>query len=207
MNENSNPHMTDPQSPQPIHQTRIHVVFAAIGAAALLALIVGLPHYNDWMRERRAQGIQAAVHADLEMIHERELDFLQKNGFFTTDLAALSLDVPKPLAVLYKFGFVRAATDNPPKAVALDGTPLDLDPARMNLDLLLAVNPKLEIALSPTTQLEKIQFSNLASYCADCTATRTTFKIVAAANLDRDPVLDVWTIDEKGEIIHVVNDL
>ena len=191
----------------PSTQTRIHVVFAAVGAAILLGLIMAVPACNKFMLQRQTYAIQTAVRADLQYMVDRENDFFQKNGFYTTDLEGLSLDAPKKLIVLYKFGFVSAAKESPAKAVALDGHEFDLDPTRKDLDALMKVSPKLEIVYSPTTRLDTVDFGKLGSYCADCTATKNSFKMIAAANLDEDPVVDVWTVDEKGVVTHVIDDL
>jgi hypothetical protein len=191
----------------PSTQTRIHVVFAAVGAAVLLGLLMAVPSCNKFMRQRQVFAIQSAARADLQFMIDRENDFFQKNGFYTTDLEGLSLDAPKKLVVLYKFGFVRAGSDAPAKAIALDGHEFTVDSARKDLDALLKVSPKLEVVYSPTTQLDTVEFGKLGSYCQDCTATKNSFKLITAANLDEDPVLDVWTVDEKGIITHVVNDL
>lgn len=188
-------------------QTRIHVIFAAVAAAAILGLLMAVPSCTKFMRQRQIYATQAAASADLQLIIHRENDFFQKNGFYTTDLEGLSLDAPKKLVVLYKFGFVRAGADAPAKAIALDGHEFEVDSNRKDLDALLKVSPKLEIVYSPVTQLDTVEFGKLSSYCQDCTATKNSFKLIAAANLDEDPTLDIWTIDEKGVITHVVNDL
>jgi len=44
------------------------------------------------------------------------------------------------------------------------------------------------------------------SYCI-VEATATQFVACAEGNIDRDSTLDVWEIDEKRELRHVVNDL
>ncbi len=191
----------------PSTQTRIHVVFAALSAAVLLGLIMVVPNCNQWMLDRQIRGIQLAARADLALLQERMDAFRAKNGFFTTDLAALNLDAPKDLKVLYKFGFVTASSTEVEKATALNGQAVDLDPSRKDLDALKVADPKIAIEYSPTTRLDQVDFAKMGSYCVDCTATRTNFKAIAAANLDQDPALDVWTIDEQGNITHVVDDL
>ena len=53
MSESMDPNTHETGS-RPSTQTRIHMAFAGIGAAILLGLIVGLPHYNEFMKGRRA---------------------------------------------------------------------------------------------------------------------------------------------------------
>ncbi|MBL6991130.1 MAG: hypothetical protein ISR65_15195 [Bacteriovoracaceae bacterium] len=44
-------------------------------------------------------------------------------------------------------------------------------------------------------------------FCSDCFANKERFKAVAIGNIDSDPTIDVWTIDDRKSLIHVVNDL
>ncbi len=43
--------------------------------------------------------------------------------------------------------------------------------------------------------------------CNDCGVTDDGYKMVAYANLDEDETLDVWTMDHKKTMVHVVNDI
>ena len=43
--------------------------------------------------------------------------------------------------------------------------------------------------------------------CPDCGMDDEKFKIVALGNVDKDETLDVWTMDEKNNLVHLVNDL
>lgn len=46
------------------------------------------------------------------------------------------------------------------------------------------------------------------AYCRmGCSATSDKFEIIAAANLDQDEDLDLWTINERKEIVHTFDDL
>ena len=207
--ENNQPPNLPPVAPsdQPSTQTRIHVVFAGVGTAIILGMLMAVPACNNWMHERQARGAQTTARADLDLIFRRETDFKTKNGFYTTDLAALSLDMPKQLIVLYKFGFVTPSGDAGKKATSLHGDEMVIDPSRSNLDALKKAMPALEVFQSGMTKLDDFDFSSMASYCTDCTATADRFKAIAAANLDNDPTLDIWTIDQNGVVTHVVDDL
>ncbi len=47
----------------------------------------------------------------------------------------------------------------------------------------------------------------MAKYCQDCFGTKESFKMVAVGNLDEDEEMDVWTIDQNKNLIHVTDDL
>lgn len=52
-----------------------------------------------------------------------------------------------------------------------------------------------------------VPISDLDRYCRrGCSASRDRFEMIAAFNLDADPTLDVWLINESKELIHVVDD-
>ena len=180
---------------QSFWRTRTHAWAALVAAVVILATILFVPKCNRLMRDRQVRGIQHGALVDLMLIAEKEAAFKKANGVYTTDLKALGI---APKRVLYKFGFVTASAAGASESV---------DPSRKDLDALLKSDPKLKIEYSPLTKLKDIEFDKLASYCPDCTAGPAGFKAVAAANLDDDPVLDVWTIDETGRVTHVVNDL
>ena len=166
----------------------------AVAAILFVVLYFVYAPAKEWMRMRQIHAMQIGVKGDLRMLLDKQQAFRQKFGFYTTDLKALGI---APKAVVYKFGFVS------PSWVTAPG----LEPARKDLDALKASDPMVKIEYSPVTKLDKIEFDRLVSYCPDCTADRHSFKAVAAANLDEDAVLDVWTIDEKGEIAHLIDDL
>lgn len=177
-------------------RTIFHIFAGLVAAGMLVAALSFFSFYSHFFRERQIHAIQQGVHVDLRLIASAEKAFYEKHGAYTTDLAALSI---APKKVLYKFGFVAPSG-------TIEGVE-GLEPSRLDLDALKASNSKLQIDYSPVTKLNSIQIKDLATVCPDCTATQTGFKAIAAANLDEDPTLDVWTIDDKGTIVHVVNDL
>jgi hypothetical protein len=53
----------------------------------------------------------------------------------------------------------------------------------------------------------QVAVRDLERHCRrGCTASRDRFEMVAAFNLDADPTLDVWIINESKELIHIVDD-
>jgi hypothetical protein len=184
----------------------------------------------EWARSRQVRAIQMSAPADLELLLRAEQEYRAQLGSFTTDLGSLPLKRKDLKSVLYKFGFTVPAREKPgPRA------PAALDPGRMDLDLLRASRPDIEIEYSPTTKLSAIDFARLAAFCPDCTATATKFKAIAAADLSdgasgrawagasgrpasevgkragegasTGQVLDLWTIDQSGTVHHLVDGL
>ncbi len=61
---------------------------------------------------------------------------------------------------------------------------------------------------SITPEAKKISLEMAARFCRNgCTADGEHFEIFAVANLDEDPDLDVWLIDETKTILHANDDL
>ena len=172
----------------------------AIGTIAAAAIAVVTPGGVRWAKDRQMRNIQKAARADLDLLLRAEREFHRERGFYTTDLGSLPFKQKDLKSVLYKFGFTS------PSGPDLRG-PASLDPDRADIGRLKSSRPDLEIALSPATKLESIDFATLSRFCPDCTATAEEFKAVAAANLDDDAVLDVWTIDSRGQIRHLIDDL
>ena len=50
-------------------------------------------------------------------------------------------------------------------------------------------------------------FPEIIKICPDCEIAKNQFKIVAFANFDSDPDLDIFTIDSQGKLNHVSYDL
>jgi ABC-type Fe3+-hydroxamate transport system substrate-binding protein len=150
-----------------------------------------------YIKKQQARAIQAGAQLDLNLIYDAEKEFHAKNGFYTTDLVALRI---WPKKILYKIGFVQPAAKNV-------GMTEGLDNSRLNLDIVKKAHPDWVIEYSSLTHLNEIDFAKMASFCPDCTAGKTYFKAVAVANLNDDPILDVWTIDEKHKVQHLIDDL
>lgn len=192
--ENHKPISPDPSSGNA-------VIFWILGLIFSLFVIVGFVRLaQKYGASQGHSSLQMAARADLSLLLQAEKAFHQQFGFYTTDLASLNLE---PKYAFYKFGFVKAAAVG---ALERDKLPT-IDSSRKDLDLLVAARPELNIGLSDETRLADIPFASLASYCPNCTAETNKFTALAAANLDSDSTLDVWTIDQDGQLHQVVNDL
>lgn len=155
--------------------------------------------YKYYLGDKNRDNIQKAAVADLDLVFKAEKSFKQRFGYYTTDLVSLRV---APKYVFYKFGFLKPMAASEPSLAATGH-----DPARMNLDLVKQARPDANIAFSEQTKLEAIDFTALGTFCGNCTATADTFRAIAAANLDDDSTLDVWTIDQEGKVEHLSDDL
>jgi hypothetical protein len=190
----------------------VHVVGAIIILLTMIGVIWGVTGGNVWAKKRQLKAIQQVVRADLELVQAAQIKFYKTHGFYTTDLGALEL---WPKRVMYAFGFVKAAsfpeaTQNGFDPEMRDIIKLAAKRAQDAIDKAKAdrsYKPDAPIVLSPLTQIRKMDFDRLSSFCPDCTATKSGYKMVAAANLDDDSILDVWTIDHTGKIEHLIDDL
>jgi hypothetical protein len=56
-----------------------------------------------------------------------------------------------------------------------------------------------------STDLKALNIEGLdkLNYKADCTVTNDSFKVVAIGNFDDDAKLDVWTIDDKKNLVNI----
>lgn len=184
-------------------QRAVHIAGALILVLVVAILIAAASGGSRWAKQRQMRGIQYTVKADLDLVLQAELKFKSQNGFYTTDLNALEI---RPKKVLYAFGFVKPATF-PEARSKPEWNPETRTITRLVEEMKNEKKWAAEIGLSPVTGARTIDFDRLASFCPDCSATPDHFKLVAAANLDDDAVLDVWTVDETGAIRHVLDDL
>lgn len=181
----------------------VHIVGAGLIALVVVIVIGAIGGGARWAKARQMRAIQQVAAADLQLIVDAEKRFFEEHGIYTTDLAALKI---LPKKVLYSFGFVTAAKF--PEALQQPEWHPETRTIVRLVDSMAGDTKWAEhIGLSPATGVRAVDFDRLISYCPDCTATKAGFKAVAAANLDDDPVLDVWTVNEKNEIRHVLDDL
>jgi hypothetical protein len=183
---------------KPIDQSALLVKWL-VGLTASLFFIAGfIKLYQHFFGVQKIERIQLAAKADLDVLLLAQKSFRARYGQYTTDLAGLGID---PKYVYYKFGFTVPMAGGAGQAIP------GHDPARMDLDRLKKSKPDLSLYFSEQTGLENIRVAELGHLCAECTATPETFKALAVANLDDDPTLDVWTVDQEGTYEHLVDDV
>lgn len=194
----------------------VHVVGALIVLLTVGIVVWAVFGGAKWAKDRQLHAVQLAARVDLELVAEAQKRFFDLHGFYTTDLKALNL---WPKRVLYAFGFVTPATFseaakgpagqiwNPELRTITRLASQRAEDAITKAKADPNFKPDAPILLSPLTKVKDIDLDTLTAVCQDCTATKSTFKILAAANLDEDSQLDIWTMDHLGNIEHLQDDL
>jgi len=138
--------------------------------------------------------IRAQAKSTLRIVFLGEYAFFQKHKRYTTDLKAIGYIPTEGTKFTVKFGFLDAFNSN--QNIANESAD------RKNSDVFIKTG--IEYAL----QAQEILLEKTRGYCQmGCGVTTDKFEAIAAANLDNDDDLDLWTINERKEIIHVFDDL
>lgn len=155
---------------------------------------------RDPIEERLIEIVRSDIKTVLSSIAVAEKTVKEDIGRFTTDLKYLGF-LNKSIIFSAKFGFLSTFD----AGSQMEGE----NPSLMNTDELVKFDKDSdgrEHEYGATA--EEIDFATLISFCHDnCTANEDIFEIIAAANLDEDTTYDVWTINEKNELKHLVDDL
>ena len=164
------------------------IIFAGLVLFVIVIAILiygSRPKYTD-----KATKNEAITYLRAIMTAERA--FRSEYHTYTTDLEAIGFhfDFPK---IHYHVGFVKPSDDPTPPHPSLAGS--------------YDVNHKDSEHLSSrkiASHSSIPQVSEVASHCADCTATKKHFKAMAWGIL-KTGKLDIWTIDDKNQLNHIVN--
>lgn len=82
------------------------------------------------------------------------------------------------------------------------------NPERKDTDFFVRASRYADKPVTYSASAEKIDLQSLAQFCdKKCEASEREFEYIVAVNLDNDPELDVWTINERKEIIHRFDDI
>lgn len=155
-------------------------------AVLAIAAAITIPRYMAHVFQER----QAECPATLREIQAAEQDYFRTHGSFTDDLRALNWQPPAKPVYLYGFSSSRegvASSSLNPIALC--------PPAKQNCyvtDLMLdSNNQPLRIS-----QLPESEFDPSRGFVIGC-----------VGNIDSDPALDRFSIDQAGQLTHVSNDL
>lgn len=146
--------------------------------------------------------IRNEIRMSLINVYAAEESFFTENGRYSTDLRILAWS-PNDPSMAAQIGFVRSF--DPPDR--LQGEDLFF----LNTDQFVAEsfdNESGRSAYHYAKSAEGFSLRMLESSCkVSCGASTTGFEVLGAANLDDDDVLDVWRMNEKREMEHVIDDL
>lgn len=190
--------MTPPPPTTP-HKGRSNAValIMAIGVAFVPAIFIfgiiaaiAIPNFQRF----KAKASQSEAKALLSMAYSGEKGFIAEWAVATTDLEAMGVAFDEGAKARYHIGFAQPAVAQW-DTIGIEGPH---DPSKSDTEKL---GRRLDTDLgAPFAELA-------AKYCPDCTAVGESFKIVAIGNVDSDPDLDVWTIDQDRQLLHVEDDL
>ena len=150
------------------------------------------------MKSRTQARIQMReAKAILSGINQVQTLFRARHGSYTSDLKLLGYQPSLPLA--YKFGFVEAYDST---ALRKRMNEMDYDPNRKDSDVLWSDR------YVESADHREVSVKDMAEFfCPRCHVDSNSYMAIAFANLDEDEAWDVWTIDEGGNLRHVMNDL
>jgi hypothetical protein len=133
----------------------------------------------------------------LKNIVQMQTLFRARNGSYTSDLKLLGVKPKVPL--VYKFGFAAPYDSANLRERFQD---VDYDPSRKDSDQLFSKD------YIDSSDFSHIKIADMAQfYCPRCHVDKDSFLAIAFANLDDDDTWDVWTVDEAGNLTHVISDL
>lgn len=145
--------------------------------------------------ERRAQ-----IKASLAGLYTAQKAFHAEFDRYSTDLMALGW-TPASAELPGYIGFTRAF-EGAGEVDLPDGE----KPERLSTDTFVGVTADGDRPYRYDSH-GQVAVRDLERHCRrGCTASRDRFEMVAAFNLDADPTLDVWIINESKELIHIVDD-
>ncbi len=145
--------------------------------------------------ERRAQ-----LKASLAGLYTAQRAFHAEFDRYSTDLKALGWSPASPDLPAY-IGFMRAF-DHASEVNLPDGEV----PGRLSTDAFVGSTSDADRPYRYDSH-SQIAVRELERHCRrGCTASRDRFELISAFNLDADPTLDVWIINESKELVHVVDD-
>lgn len=148
------------------------------------------------------QNARISMKATLNSIYIAEKAYFAEYARYSTDLLHLGW-TPEGNPLVMKAGFLRPFQ---PANLAPEE-----DSRRLNTDIFLNDRNALDQSgkrYEYDTQAKSVELNSLTKYCqAGCTASADSFELIAASNLDDDPTLDIWVINERKILTQISDDL
>lgn len=141
-----------------------------------------------------AEKIRSSMKISLAALYGAQKSFFSEYGRYSTDFNELGY-LPEEDTFTYKTGFLREFS---PKDATLTGRQIS------SFDALVEGSKRKNFSEA----MAAARLEDAARYCQwDCTASESHFEILSVANLDDDPDLDVWVINDKKVITQAHDDL
>lgn len=143
---------------------------------------------------------QKSIRSTLSALYTAQVAYFAEYNRYSSDLGHIGF-LPPDGTIKARFGFLESYTPN-------GGLNSNEDPARSSSDAFISL--KDDDGESIYSYDEYSRHASLAKYeryCENrCSVTADQFELISAVNLDGDETLDVWIIDSRKNLRHVVDD-
>ncbi len=166
---------------------------------AVLIIIAGVAGYflQQSMTKFQSKARQQMSKIMLSSMYTANMATHAEYNFYSTDLATIGFFPEGELDA--KVGFTNPSESLEPQFGQ------EFNPALKDTDALVQSG---KAPFTYSDRVANISFQEVAQkHCPECTASKEAFKAIAFSNIDDDPTLDVWTIDQDKNMVNVVNDL
>jgi len=161
------------------------------------------------LSEEEISAIRSSIKISLAASFGSQKSFFSEFGRYSTDFYALGYQ-PEGPEYSIKAGFLRPFSPRG-KSVGKENS----SETAYNFDSFIDTENRIREEVGKKVQLlkfsesiEKVDFYSAQQFCKkDCTASENHFEMISVANLDDDPDLDVWLIDDSKTIVHAFDDL
>lgn len=143
---------------------------------------------------------RSSIRATLTGLYTAQAAYFAEYDRYSSDLGHIGY-LPAEGTIKARFGFLESFTPN-------GGLNSNEDPSRSSSDAFVALKDDGGDAIYQYDDYSKpVSLAKYERYCDNrCTVTADQFELISAVNLDADETLDVWIIDSKKNIRHVVDD-
>jgi hypothetical protein len=140
------------------------------------------------------------IRATLSGLYTAQAAYFAEFDRYSSDLGHIGY-LPAEGTIKARFGFLEPFTPS-------GGLNTNEDPSRSNSDSFIALKDDSGDAIYQYDEYSKpASLAKYERYCDNrCTVTADQFELISAFNLDADETLDVWIIDSRKNIRHVVDD-
>lgn len=141
-----------------------------------------------------------SIRATLSGIYTAQKAYFAEYDRYSSDLGHIGY-LPSEGTIKARFGFLEPYTPN-------GGLNSNEDPSRSNSDAFIALkDDDGETVYQYDDYSRRASLAKYERYCDNrCTVSNDQFELISAVNLDNDETLDVWIIDSRKNIRHVVDD-
>lgn len=155
--------------------------------------------------EKEIQEIRVGMRVSLAALYGAQKSFFSEYNRYASDFDALGYS-PEEKVFRFNTGFLR-----PYYPSASRSTPVEREAQQIHSYESIVEREIREMGQAGhkfSPEMQNVRLEEAASFCRNsCTASETQFEMISVANLDEDPDLDVWLMNDKKELVQVQDDL